>query len=339
MRKLILLITAIAVMLSVGSLMTFAADPGDYRGYLDNGGNFGDDTRAVSPDAVAATAFTIGLNTESISISGWFLSDTGFKGMQYSVNGGAYKDLSPARTNRTDVLTHIPGFSAEQNPQCGFGVDIPTAELAAGKHEIAVRVITNNDAPVDFIDIDVTVDSSIVTDPDAQEVGHSFDNIFFDGEKMVEGEAGKYISSNYPDGINIKDAGITEAIGLRGWVGYKGAIKSFGYRINDKDTFGEFAEETDENVKGAGGPNAARFIVNVPVSALVAGTNEIKAIAKLESGTVVEIQGVEVTVINGEASQQGGETPPSPATGDTAMIVFIVAAAAVALAVLKKRAF
>ena len=167
--------------------------------------------------------------------------------------------------------------------------------------------------------------------------------IVFDGEPNSDGHASEKLDQKNrtvedPDG-NVKK------LVLRGWIGFEEEIESFGYQLNGKNVFGDFAAATEDAVKGAGGPNASRFQIEIDATQLK-GTNKIVAIVKLANGVVVKIdESLEAT---------GPATPPNtsftfagvaeevPATGDMTVAMFaVIAVLAMGAAVvfMKKRAF
>ncbi len=77
-------------------------------------------------------------------------------------------------------------------------------------------------------------------------------------------------------------------LSIRGWAGFDVPVKAFGYKIDDGEpVFGEFAQETGSDVKAAGGENASRFEIEIPVDGIV-GNHRIVAVAKFENDCVVE---------------------------------------------------
>ena len=84
--------------------------------------------------------------------------------------------------------------------------------------------------------------------------------------------AGNWLAANYPDGEIDAAAENFSVFWIYGWVGYKGEIESFGYKLGEEITYGDFAWETGEDVKNAGGANAQRFHIAVPVVFRFQGT-------------------------------------------------------------------
>ena len=139
--------------------------------------------------------------------------------------------------------------------------------------------------------------------------------------------------------------GSVQKIVMRGWIGFEEEIEAFGYRVNGKNVFGDFAAETEEDVKKAGGANASRFQIEIDTTELK-GTNKIVAIVKLANGNVVKID--ENLAATGPATAPDtsftfvGVPQDVPETGDATVAMFAVLAvlamgAAVVFA--KKRVF
>ena len=87
-----------------------------------------------------------------------------------------------------------------------------------------------------------------------------------------------------------------DSVSFRGWIGFNQAIDSFGYYINDEAfVFGDFAEATGDDVKGAGGEFASRFCVDVPLADRAPGSYTVCLLVKLADGKVVKLY--EITVV------------------------------------------
>ncbi len=175
----------------------------------------------------------------------------------------------------------------------------------------------------------------------------SFDSFYVDGV-LNFGEA----DGNASDKLDARGRRVGEGDGaiqelmLRGWIGFDQEIEAFGYKIGDADPVysQDFFQATEEAVKGAGGEFAMRYCVTVPVAG-IEGEQTIVMMVKLASGAEVAIDDqLEATGVatppNTSFTFVGvpGQQPPVP-TADASMIIFVVAAAAIALVVLKKKAF
>ncbi len=173
----------------------------------------------------------------------------------------------------------------------------------------------------------------------------SFDSIYVDGA-LNFGQADGAASDKL-DGVNRTvgngDGSISE-IRLRGWIGFEQEIELFGYKIGNAEPVfdASFTEATEPAVKAAGGDNALRFNVTVPVAG-IEGEQKVVMVVKLKTGDVVEID--DTLVATGPATAPNtsftfvGTPAQNPPTADASMVIFVIAAAAIALVVLKKKVF
>ncbi len=186
-------------------------------------------------------------------------------------------------------------------------------------------------------------DTDVPTEPVYKNA--SFDSLFIDG--ALNFGQGDGSASDKLDGqsrtVGNGDGSIQE-IRLRGWIGFEQEIDSFGYQIGDAEPVfdASFTETTEQAVKNAGGENALRFNVTVPVAG-VEGTQTIVMVVKLVDGSVVKIddtlQATGVATTPNTSFTFVGVPTQNPPTADASMIIFVVAAAAIALVVLKKKVF
>jgi len=173
----------------------------------------------------------------------------------------------------------------------------------------------------------------------------SFDSIYVDGALNFGQPDGS--ASDKLDGVNRTvgngDGSISE-IRLRGWIGFEQEIEMFGYKIGNAEPVfdASFTEATEQPVKDAGGENALRFNVTVPVAG-IEGEQKIVMVVKLATGDIVEID--DTLVATGPATAPNtsftfvGTPAQNPPTADASMVIFVIAAAAIALVVLKKKVF
>jgi len=171
--------------------------------------------------------------------------------------------------------------------------------------------------------------------------GLSYDWILANGAEIANGNT-QVIETK--KGIDGTDGSITE-LTLYGWYGNgQQETAAFGYQINGGTiVYGDYFTTTEEAVTNLGANNR-RFMIPVDVSGLT-GENTIWIWAKLANGDEIKLNRFdnkgqtnekdrEVYVIyNGPASQQ------NPPTADASMIIFMVAAAAVALVLIKRKSF
>ena len=129
-------------------------------------------------------------------------------------------------------------------------------------------------------------------DAAAGKVNHSFDTFYVNGSMYfpVDGGAGdKLTAQNNTLTFGAEDA--HDSLALRGWIGFDQAIDSFGYFIDNYTmVYGEFKAATEDGVLAAGGANASRFQIDVPLADLEAGVHMIGFVAKLADGTVVRLR-------------------------------------------------
>ena len=144
--------------------------------------------------------------------------------------------------------------------------------------------------------------------------------------------------------VDGSDGSVSKIV-MRGWIGFAEEIESFGYQLNGKNVFGDFAAATEDAVKNAGGENASRFQIEIDTTTLK-NTNKIVAIVKLANGAVVKLD--ETLVATGPATPPNtsftfiGVPEEVPATGDMTVAMFaVIAVLAMGAAVvfMKKRAF
>lgn len=160
----------------------------------------------------------------------------------------------------------------------------------------------------------------------------SFDTVGYtpDGESEVtlkDGLADVFLDEN-PQSF---EEGEWDSVYVRGWAGDTAAIDTFGYKIDGGEfVAGEFKQDTEEAVLGAGGEHASRYKVVIPVKTLTPGTHTATAFAKLSDGRILEVASFPFTV-TGEAE--------NPGTGSNATFIvsFALAAISMTLVLTKKR--
>ena len=139
---------------------------------------------------------------------------------------------------------------------------------------------------------ELKVNSPYVEPDAAGKVNHSFDTFYVNGSMYFpeDGGAGdKLTAQNNTLTFGAEDA--HDSLALRGWIGFDQAIDSFGYFIDNYTmVYGEFKAATEDGVLAAGGANASRFQIDVPLADLEAGVHMIGFVAKLADGTVVRLR-------------------------------------------------
>lgn len=120
----------------------------------------------------------------------------------------------------------------------------------------------------------------------------SYDQILVNGNQVANGNADDTVPG-VPGVPTIKvlvdgSDGSISSVAMHGWFGNANSkIKSYGYTIDGGDpVFGDFAVEADDAVIAAGGES--RFTVTVDVTGLKDGeTHKIQVVAELENGDIV----------------------------------------------------
>ena len=160
-------------------------------------------------------------------------------------------------------------------------------------------------------------------DAAAGKVAHSFDTFYVNGGMYFpeDGGAGDKLTAQN----NTITFGVGEAhdtMTLRGWIGFNQPMAALGYFVDGYTmVYGDFFKPTEDGVKAAGGANASRFEITVPLGELTAGFHTVGFVAKLEDGTVVRLREnltVVIVPFTAEeevvlASRAGGSTPIVPA--------------------------
>ncbi|MBO4364431.1 MAG: hypothetical protein J5912_08635 [Clostridia bacterium] len=237
MKKILAILLATAI-ICMGVVVSFAEST--FNCFIDSGGEVS--VAAGNPSTLSATSFEVGLGTADVSVRGWLMVEMGVKSFKYSVDGGDYQPIEVMQGARQDVLNAFPSYDAELNATPGVNVTIPLEGLAAGEHEFIIAFVDNEDDEYDFYQVDVTiVAGGEVADPLTERVGYSFDVVKYDDNEMVSSMAGNWLAANYPDGEIDAAAENFSVFWIYGWVGYKGEIESFGYKLGEEITYGDFA--------------------------------------------------------------------------------------------------
>ena len=129
-------------------------------------------------------------------------------------------------------------------------------------------------------------------DAAAGKVGHSFDTFYVNGSMYFEADGGAGDKLTAINNTITFDAGEAhESLALRGWIGFGQPMATFGYFVDNYNmVYGEFKQDTEAGVLAAGGENASRFQINVPLDKLEEGVHTIGFVVKLEDGTVVRLR-------------------------------------------------
>ena len=160
-------------------------------------------------------------------------------------------------------------------------------------------------------------------DTAAGKVAHSFDTFYVNGGMYFpeDGGAGdKLTAQNNTITFGVGEA--HDSMTLRGWIGFNQPMATLGYFVDGYTmVYGDFFKPTEDGVKAAGGANASRFEITVPLGELTAGFHTVGFVAKLEDGTVVRLrENLTVVIIPFTAEEEvvlaaraGGSTPIVPA--------------------------
>lgn len=346
MKKILSIMLAVAI-ICMGAIAVHAdGDVGQFNCYIDQGGTVS--VPDGNPSRLAVTSFEVGLGTESVSIRGWLLSEFGPKSFKYYIDAGDAKDIAVEQGSRDDVFGQFSAYDRALNATPGVNIEVPLTGLDAGEYVFTFIFVDNNGAEAEFYEADITiVAGGEVADPLAEMKGYSFDEIHFNDTPVVSSMAKNWFDENYPDGVIDAAAENLSKVGFYGWVGFKGEIDQLGYKLDGVETYGDFKLETGQDVIKAGGQYATRFRIWVPT--VFEGGKEARLIAKLTNGTVVELP-LEFSINGNPNGTVPGDDPgtdpgtepgtdPTPVTGDATMVLFIVAAAAIVLVILRKKAF
>ncbi len=172
--------------------------------------------------------------------------------------------------------------------------------------------------------------------------GLSYDQILINGTEIANGNAAVIAAKKSIDGTD----GSVSTITLHGWYGNGNSpTAAFGYQINGGTiVYGDYFAATESAVTDLNANNR-RFTMEIDVSNLK-NENTIWVWAKLENGDEVKLDRFDnkgtanekdreiYVVYNGPVSQQS-----NPPTADASIVIFMVAAAAIALVLLKKKGF
>ncbi len=280
-------------------------EPAAYRGFIDSlgsGGTISEENKAANPTKVATGSFYMGKGSDSISFRGWAISLASINSYKILIND---EDVTATAafsfSARDDVIGAFAGegYTSATNPTPGFAVTVPVNTLDFGSYTVEVFFTDGLDDEYKLAEFTLTIEDGAPIYAEALSVkGSSLDTVYFDEVAKQDGNAHTFLDS-YTDRIINKDDEGFSTISFRGWVGYGSAIDQFGYSINGVETFGEFKQATEPGVLAAGGDYASRFKVDIPVGELTANA-DVKAIAKLEGGQVVDVPQAYCTIaVNG----------------------------------------
>ena len=120
-------------------------------------------------------------------------------------------------------------------------------------------------------------------------VGSALEGLTVDGEAFFEGDLTEALTAADYTVALPADHGHLQ-LELFGWVGYTMAIDCFGYRLDGGDTvYGNFARDTEESIREAGGAYALRYAIPFPLFDLKPGAHSLVFLARLADGTEVPL--------------------------------------------------
>ena len=127
---------------------------------------------------------------------------------------------------------------------------------------------------------------------DAGKKSHSFDTFYVNGSMYFEADGGAGDKLTAIDNtISFAAGEAHESLALRGWIGFNQPIAEFGYFIDNYTfVYGEYKQATEDGVLAAGGADASRFQINVPLTNLTAGEHKIGFVVKLADDTIVHLR-------------------------------------------------
>lgn len=124
---------------------------------------------------------------------------------------------------------------------------------------------------------------------DAITVGSAPEGLNVDGEALFEGVLTEALAAaDYTVALPADHEKLQ--LELLGWVGYTMAIDCFGYRLDGGEAvYGNFARDTEDSVRQAGGRYALRYAIPFPLFDLKSGAHSLVFLARLADGTEVPL--------------------------------------------------
>ncbi len=201
----------------------------------------------------------------------------------------------------------------------------------------------------DFEEVPDEKPAAPVDPADVGFVNASWDNFKINGETNFGKGDGVASTKVAPiDGTK----GDVKVIEFNGWAGFKQDIKAVGYSIDGKAVFDDNSKffdnsgadkEAVQDPEKGGAQFAHRFQVKANVEGLT-GEHKIAVVIKLADDTVVTLDSAFDALVHGHAQASANTTmtyngpkAEQKPTGDVAVVLAVVAVAAMAVVVLKKR--
>ena len=367
MKKVLALILSVAMVLSLATIFASAAEIRDFdpvadldAQYVDfmyvNGVQYPEGQNACKVEGARDVDGSDGSIT-SVGFRGWFGSpEAATESFGYIIDDGDFVEVAGAKLEAEEAVV-----AAHGDARFDYSVDVTgltdgethkiqfCAKLTNGTIVRMNRMKKSDGSAYDRAAY-VNYKAPAAATEGVSFHGASFDSLYVDdvlnfGEN--DGNASGKLD-NHDRTVDGSDGSVSELL-FRGWIGFDSELQAVGYKIGDAEpVFDESflyvwseAESVDQNAvqaEGNGGQYARRFQVTVPVADLT-GDNNIVIVAKTLDQVLVLDDKLEVvgaaTTPNTQLTYKG----VAVATADASLVIFAVAAACVALVVLKKKVF
>ena len=119
----------------------------------------------ISPEGIVISTETVAINVENyktrtyietptegqeiqpytdLKVDGWLMTDCKNSQIQILIDGVKQDNIQIKRLTRNDVISAIQGYGGiENNPTPGFSITVDLSQIAGGKHEIELRILSN----------------------------------------------------------------------------------------------------------------------------------------------------------------------------------------------------
>ena len=119
----------------------------------------------ISPEGIAIATEAVAINVEKyktrtyietptegqeiqpytdLKVDGWLMTDCKNSQIQILIDGVKQDNIQIKRLTRNDVISAIQGYGGiENNPTPGFSITVDLSQIAGGKHEIELRILSN----------------------------------------------------------------------------------------------------------------------------------------------------------------------------------------------------
>ncbi len=363
MKKIISIVLAIALVICLCTVSAFAAEDyevdlstlsGSAANYSAHG--YGDRVLVMFGYGTVVSLGTIDLSQyDACEIT--YATDLGYKAFQDGMKATAmwalksnaesigYVDVGPNEDGLLGKADCVDAYiTNESGANWDKGERVATIDLSGVDYNGEVFLSHFNSTGNEGLCVGIKFVAKAEAAAELSVHGRSFDAFVTNYVNILTGEY-TIVDLGPVDGSD----GSIANVGYYGWVGFEEAIDSFGYQINDDapvfDSAFSFTTEDDIKLAENGGEYGQRFLIVVPTSELK-GVNTIKAVVKLASGTVVDLDGATYgkDLPNTVIEYTGPAAPETdiPQTGDMTVAMFaVIAVLALGTAVvfMKKRTF